>query len=88
MFHRFLQIVKNGSVQSQYEIATQLGVSPLMVVQIARELTKRGYLQNAIDDCASDEGGCKGCALGGSCHVNVHSWILTEKGEKAVCEAE
>ena len=44
MFHQFLQIVRSGAVQSQFEIAEKLNISPEMVVQIARDLTARGYL--------------------------------------------
>jgi hypothetical protein len=88
MFHQFLKIVKNGDVQSQYEIALKMGVSPTLVLQMAKELTQKGYLQNAIENCVSTESGCQGCALGGSCHINVHSWLLTEKGEKAVQSPE
>jgi hypothetical protein len=84
MFHQFLLIVKQGTVQSQYEVAQKMGISPDMVLQIARELTNKGYLKGAVENCDSTDSGCKGCALGSSCHVSVNSWVLTEKGENAV----
>ena len=46
MFTQFLQIVKQGEMQSHLEIARQMQVTPAMVVEIARELTKRGYLSD------------------------------------------
>ncbi|MCE1252493.1 MAG: MarR family transcriptional regulator [Anaerolineae bacterium] len=85
MLQQLLFIVSQGSVLSQYEIAEKMGISPDMVLQVARELTNKGYLQNAIEACDNSEGGaCSGCTLGSACHINIHSWALTEKGEKAV----
>ena len=83
MFHQFLNIVQNGSVQNQFEIAEKMSISPLMVLQIARELTTRGYLQGSLDECDALELGCSGCPIGGSCKSQFNSWILTDKGKKA-----
>jgi len=85
MFHQFLQIVRSGAVQSQFEIAEKLNISPEMVVQIARDLTARGYLEGAAEECSPVEtSGCSGCPAGSACHSSISTWGLTEKGKKAV----
>lgn len=85
MFQQFLQIVRQGTVLNQFEIAEKMGVSPALVLQIARELTKRGYLQGNADssECQKPGETCGGCPLGGTCQSLFNSWVLTEKGEKA-----
>ena len=91
MFQKFLQIVRQGEIQSQLEIAQKLGVSPTMVLEIARELTQRGYLNEFSADCFDQETNCRGCSTSTACQINVvnvvltmgRTWSLTEKGEKA-----
>ncbi len=86
MLQQFLHIVSQGSVQSQFEIAEKMGISPDMALQVARELTNKGYLKGAVEACDNTQSGgsCSGCPMGSSCHINVQSWVLTEKGEKVV----
>jgi len=87
MFQQFLRIVHSGSVQSQFEIAQKLNVSPDMVLQIVRELTTRGYLQGAatLDDCdPNSKHACTDCPMGSACQSSFNTWSLTEKGEKWV----
>jgi hypothetical protein len=84
MLQQFLKIVHSGSVQSQFEIAQQMAISPDMVLQIARELTIKGYLKGPADNCETEGHACKGCAMGSACNTMVSMWTLTEKGEKNV----
>jgi len=45
MLHRFLDTIQAGDVQSLMEIAHKLDISPAMVLQMAKQLTEKGYLQ-------------------------------------------
>ena len=83
MFHNFLQIVKSGEVQSHLEIAQKMRVSPAMVVEIARQLTKQGYLSEYNAECHAQESNCQGCSVTSACQIMGRTWSLTDKGEKA-----
>jgi hypothetical protein len=82
MLQQFLKIVNNGSVQSQFEIAGKMGISPGMVLQIARELTAHGYLQGSEDEACTSNHTCSGCPMGSTCQTGFTTWALTEKGAK------
>ena len=84
MFTKFLQIVKSGEIQSQLEIARKMQVSPAMVVEIARELTKKGYLSEYNEACHAQDTNCLSCGVSAACQIIGRTWSLTEKGEKAV----
>lgn len=84
MVHQFLRIIKDGEAQSQLEIARRMNVSPSMVVQIASDLARRGYLQEVNGDCCGDGVACGGCSTAHTCKVATTVWTLTEKGLKAV----
>jgi DNA-binding Lrp family transcriptional regulator len=84
MLHRFLEMIWAGEVQSLSEIAHRLGISAEMVLQIAKDLTNKGYLQEIGADCNEPQNGCSDCPVGGSCQVPVRHWFLTEKGRNAV----
>jgi len=84
MFTRFLQIVKNGEIQSQLEIAQMMQISPAMVVEIAQELTKRGYLSEYNEACHAQATNCLSCGVSAACQIMGRTWSLTEKGEKAI----
>ena len=51
MLHRFLETIQAGEVQSLLEIARTMDISPDMVLQMAKELTDKGYLQEIGADC-------------------------------------
>jgi hypothetical protein len=70
-------------VQSQLDIAQKLNVSPQMVLQIAHELTSRGYLEEVGGDCSTPHTACSGCPAGSVCKGTVKTWLLTEKGKRA-----
>ena len=84
MLHRFLDTIQAGDVQSLLEIARKLGISPAMVLQMAKQLTEKGYLQEIGSDCNEPQPGCSDCAVTSSCQVAVRHWFLTEKGRSAI----
>jgi hypothetical protein len=84
MFQQFLRIVSQGDVQSQYEIARKLKISPVMVLQIAQELTRTGYLVESGGACAQPGEPCAGCMTSSACQASFRQWSLTGKGEKAI----
>jgi hypothetical protein len=84
MLHRFLDILNAGDVQSLLELARKLDISPGMVLQIANDLTEKGYLQEIGADCNDPQQGCSDCAVNSSCQVPVRHWFLTEKGRNTV----
>jgi DNA-binding Lrp family transcriptional regulator len=84
MLHSFLDTIQAGDVQSLQEIAHKLDISPGMVLQMAKQLTDRGYLQEIGSDCGEPQPGCSDCAVTSSCQVAVRHWFLTEKGRSAV----
>ena len=84
MLHRFLETIWAGDVQSLLEIAHRLDISSEMVLQIAKELTNKGYLQEIGADCNEPQMGCSDCPVGGSCQAPVRHWFLTDKGRAAV----
>jgi DNA-binding Lrp family transcriptional regulator len=84
MLHRFLDTIQSGDVQSLQEIARRLDISPAMVLQMAQDLTRKGYLQELGSDCDEPQPGCSDCAVSSSCQVIVRHWFLTEKGRLAV----
>ncbi len=91
MFYQFLRLIEKGGFQSQLDIARQMAISPGMVLQLARDLAQRGYLQEArlqeaCGDCAAEaaEHACSGCAASSACHIAFNLWSLTEKGKQAV----
>lgn len=84
MLRRFLETIQAGDVQSLQEIARTLGVSLAMVLQMAKELTAKGYLQEIGADCEEPQIGCADCPVSSGCHEAVRHWFLTDKGRAAV----
>jgi DNA-binding Lrp family transcriptional regulator len=84
MLRRFLETIQAGDVQSLQDMARRLGISLEMVLQIARELTGKGYLQEIGSDCEEHHQGCSDCAANRACQVSVRHWFLTDKGKSAV----
>jgi hypothetical protein len=84
MLHHFLETIQAGEVQSLLEIAHRMDISPDMVLQIAKDLTNRGYLQEINPDCEEPQKGCSGCSVNSACQVIVRHWVLTEKGRTAL----
>jgi DNA-binding Lrp family transcriptional regulator len=84
MLHQFLKAIQAGEVQSLLEIARTMDISPDMVLQMAKELTNKGYLQEIGADCEEPQKGCSDCPVNRACQVIVRHWFLTEKGRAAV----
>ncbi len=84
MLRRFLETIQAGDVQSLQEIARRLGISLEMVLQMAKELTGKGYLQEIGADCEEPQQGCADCPVSSGCHEVIRQWFLTEKGRSAV----
>jgi len=84
MLRRFLETIQVGEVQSLMEIAHKMDISPDMVLQIAVELTNKGYLEEIGADCNDPRKGCSDCPVNSDCQVIVRHWFLTEKGRNAV----
>ncbi len=83
MFHQFLEIVQDGQVQSMLEIAQKMSISPDMALQIAQDLSNRGYLQEIGEDCNLPQDGCSDCPAGRTCQGMTRHWFLTDKGKAA-----
>jgi hypothetical protein len=84
MLHRFLEKIWAGDVQSLPELARALEISPAMVLQIAGDLTRKGYLQEIGSDCGTSHASCGDCAVSSACQLPARHWYLTEKGRAAV----
>ena len=69
MLHRFLETIWAGDVQSLLEIAHRLDISSEMVLQIAKELTNKGYLQEIGADCDGPQKTCPECPVNDTCQV-------------------
>ena len=83
MLHDFLKMIGAGGVQSLLEISRALRIPPAMAVQMADDLTRRGYLQEMGGDCGTSHAGCSDCSGGSTCQVS-RNWFLTEKGKAAL----
>ena len=84
MLVQLLKIIGQGSYRSQLDIARQMSISPGMVAQLAHDLARRGYLDEASSDCSTGDVACAGCAAGSACGMVYTIWSLTEKGRQAI----
>jgi len=84
MLHDFLKTIRDGEVQSLPEISRTLRISPAMALQMADDLSRKGYLQEMGVDCGTPQSGCSDCPAGSGCQVLTQHWFLTEKGKAAV----
>jgi len=71
MLHQFLQAIWGGEVQSLLQIAGKLNISQEMVLQIAKDLTNKGYLQEIGSDCNTPQEGCPDCPVHSTCQGPV-----------------
>ena len=58
MLYQFLKIIRAGEMQSLLEIARQMNTTPALVLQLADQLTRQGYLQEVRQDCGTPERPC------------------------------
>jgi hypothetical protein len=84
MLHDFLKTIRDGEVQSLLEISRSLRISPTMALQMADDLSRKGYLQEMGVDCGTPQSGCSDCPAGSNCQVMTRHWFLTEKGRAAI----
>ena len=84
MLYRFLTALQNGEMHSLLGIARSLGISADMSLQIAKDLTGKGYLLEAGSDCDTPQNACADCPVTSSCHIPMRYWSLTEKGRRAI----
>ena len=84
MLHRFLEAIQAEDMQSLPELARKLDISTAMVLQIAQDLTRTGYLEEIGSDCAGPQPGCPDCAAAASCQIVTRHWFLTAKARSAL----
>jgi hypothetical protein len=86
MLQQLLQVVHEGKLHNQFEIARKIGVTPALVLQMAQDLTTKGYLKGTVDECRTETQVCSGCPVNHTCQSRVNYWVLTEKGMKVLTE--
>ncbi|MGB8214117.1 MAG: FeoC-like transcriptional regulator [Anaerolineales bacterium] len=84
MFRQFLETIQAGEVQSVLEIARKMDISVNMVLQMAKDLANKGYLQEISADCQEPQKSCPDCAVSSNCQIIARHWFLTEKGRASV----
>ena len=84
MLHRFLASIQACDVQSLLEFARKLDNSLNMVLQMAKELTDKDYLQEIGADYDNSQQGSSDCAVNRACQIFIRHWFLTKKGLCAV----
>lgn len=84
MLHTFLRLIEQGQVGSQQDLAEALSVPVALIVQMAEQLTRQGYLTES-SSCSSN---CNGCSLQAACDLKrpPRFWILTQKGQSALAK--
>jgi hypothetical protein len=73
-----------GYILDFYGLAARQGISLAMVLQMAKEMTGKGYLQEIGADCEEPQKGCADCPVSSGCQAAGRHWFLTEKGRNAV----
>ena len=84
MLYRFLTAMQSGEMHSLLGIARELGIPPGMALQIAQDLTGKGYLSEAGSDCETPQNACADCPVTSACHIPTRYWSLTDKGRHAL----
>ena len=86
LLNEMLRLLGEGGVHSTAEIARRLGVGQELVVAMADDLARRGYLALLDTGCAT---GCDGCGLAHACAAPgapaavMPTLALTAKGRRA-----
>ena len=84
MLHRLLrQIAQGAHLQTTAALASTLGATPELVIQMTEQLARQGYL-SASTQCTD---GCESCSLKALCgtkNSGVRLWSVTEKGRRAI----
>lgn len=77
------ELAAGRSVQTPAALAHTLGTTPALVLELAQELTRHGYLSEAAQ-CAA---GCEACTLQAACgpaSAGPRLWAVTSKGYRAL----
>jgi hypothetical protein len=80
-----LRMLGEGGIHSVAELARRLGTGDEMIVAIAEDLQRRGFLTPLHDGCGAACGGCamaEGCAAPGRASSGLGMLALTEKGRR------
>ena len=64
---RLVELLRSGQMRSLAGLAAELGMAPALVEAMLEDLVRRGYLREVAGACCA--GGCRGCALLGTCAV-------------------
>lgn len=84
MLHEFLKTIRDGRLQSLLDITRKLQITTAMALQMAEDLTRKGYLQEQGAECSTPQSACSECPTGSNCHALARIWFLTEKGQAAI----
>jgi hypothetical protein len=84
MLYQFLKTIQTEKAQSVLEIARSMNISANMALQIADDLTSKGYLQEFGRDCDDPKYTCSDCPVNTCCQVIARHWFLTDKGINAL----
>lgn len=84
MLHRLLRQIAQGThLQTTAALASTLGTTLELVIQMTEQLARQGYLRENIQ-CAD---GCESCSLKAACGAKNNGarlWSVTEKGQRAI----
>lgn len=82
MLNRLLKQIAQGGIHSVSALAREFDVSEPLLVHMADNLVRMGYLKPVSGSCS---GGCDACPVAGGCSLGSPDglWVLTEKGMRA-----
>lgn len=87
MLQHFLQVINDQEAGNLTDLARRMQISPGMTLQIADDLSKKGYLEEISLDCEQpQQTPCADCGVRNMCKSINRYWILTPKGKKAISE--
>jgi len=81
VLERLLRIVASKGTTCSIGLARRLGVSHALVENMLDELTRQGYLEAIVGECASP---CGHCPMPAACLFDRHAriWVISKKGER------
>jgi predicted ArsR family transcriptional regulator len=83
MLKKLLRLISVRGAARNTELASELGVSPVLVREMLENLAYQGYLETVVPGCTKP---CKRCPLCATCHFRQQSqiWVLTRKGRRSL----
>jgi len=81
MLKKLLRLISVRGTARNTELASELGVSPVLVREMLEKLAQQGYLETIVLGCTKP---CKRCPLRTACHFRHQPriWVLTRKGRQ------